>query len=76
MPKPILHIADILRRVDSSHERAGRWPKQTSGPVHYQEVFASLYRNLGIDAYRTTITDPTGRPHYLLQRSKVMRELI
>jgi hypothetical protein len=35
-------------------------------PVHFQEVFATLYRNLGIDVAQTTITDLNGRPQYLL----------
>jgi len=34
-------------------------------PVHVQEVFATLYRNLGIDPGTTTIKDPAGRPQYL-----------
>ncbi len=44
-------------------------------PVHYQDVIATLYRNLGIDAMKTTVTDPTGRPQYLLDRGKVIGEL-
>jgi len=35
-------------------------------PVHFQEVFATLYQHLGLDAQRTTVTDLTGRPHYLI----------
>ncbi|MCA9027716.1 MAG: DUF1501 domain-containing protein [Planctomycetaceae bacterium] len=35
-------------------------------PVHFQEVFATIYRNLGIDTESTTITDLTGRPRYLV----------
>ena len=45
-------------------------------PVHYQDVLATLYHNLGIDARRTTITDPTGRPQYLLDRGVPIRELV
>jgi uncharacterized protein (DUF1501 family) len=33
-------------------------------PVHVQEIFATLYRNLGIET-STTLADPTGRPQYL-----------
>jgi Protein of unknown function (DUF1501) len=47
-----------------------------SRPVHYQDVFATLYHNLGIDARATTITDPTGRPQYLLDRGEVLSELV
>jgi hypothetical protein len=34
-------------------------------PVHVQEIFATLYKNLGIDTRTTTIKDPAGRPQYL-----------
>jgi len=36
-------------------------------PVHFQEIFATLYRNLGVNTATTTITDPTGRPQYLIE---------
>jgi hypothetical protein len=35
-------------------------------PVHFQEVFATLYHNLGIDPHNVTVTDLTGRPRYLV----------
>ncbi len=35
-------------------------------PVHFQEIFATLYRNLGIDIDHATVTDLNGRPRYLL----------
>jgi len=47
-----------------------------SRPVHYQDVFATLYHNLGINARAVTITDPTGRPQYLLDQGDVIRELV
>jgi hypothetical protein len=47
-----------------------------SRPVHYQDVFATLYQNLGIDARTTTVADPSGRPQYLLDRGEVLRELV
>lgn len=34
-------------------------------PVHVQEVFATVYKNLGIDTGFTTLKDPSGRPQYL-----------
>jgi hypothetical protein len=46
-----------------------------SRPVHYQDVFATLYHNLGINARATTVTDTTGRPQYLLERGEVLPEL-
>ena len=48
----------------------------TSRPVHYEDVAATVYHNLGIDAFRTTITDPQGRPQYLLDKGDVIRELV
>lgn len=44
-------------------------------PVHFQEVMATLYHNVGIDVSKTTITDPAGRPQYLLESQEPVREL-
>jgi uncharacterized protein (DUF1501 family) len=49
----------------------------TDRPVHFQEVFATLYHHLGIDPSTTTVKDPAGRPHYLLDNDKKpIRELL
>ncbi|MFP6676478.1 MAG: DUF1501 domain-containing protein [Pirellulaceae bacterium] len=45
-------------------------------PVHMQEVFATIYHNLGIDVSTTTIPDHNGRPQYLLERQAPIRELV
>lgn len=45
-------------------------------PVHFQEVFATLYHNLGIDVASTTIADPNGRPQYLVDIRRPIDELI
>ena len=47
----------------------------TERPVHMGEVHATLYHNLGFDPNDTTVTDLSGRPHYLVDRWKPMREL-
>ena len=47
----------------------------TERPVSYQDVFATLYRSLGIDALQTTILDPRGRPQYLLDAGEPLSEL-
>jgi hypothetical protein len=47
-----------------------------SRPVRYQDVFATLYHNLGIDPSGTTLTDPNGRPQHLLDQGQPMRELV
>ncbi len=44
-------------------------------PVSYQDVFATLYKNLGIAADQTTLIDPTGRPQYLLNAGQPLPEL-
>ncbi len=46
-----------------------------SRPVHYKDVFATLYRNLGIDARQLTIDDPQGRPQYLLDNGEPISEV-
>ena len=46
-----------------------------SRPVHYKDIFATLYHNLGIDAKTVTVTDPQGRPQFLLDDGNVIREL-
>lgn len=45
-------------------------------PVHFQEVFATLYHNMGIDLAATQIQDLSGRPHFLVDGYQPMRELI
>jgi hypothetical protein len=47
-----------------------------SRPVTYQDVFATLYQRMGINARALTINDPTGRPQYLLDQGEVIRELV
>jgi len=45
-------------------------------PVHVQEVFSTLYRNLGIDVMGTTLPDTNGRPQYLVDKRQVISELV
>jgi len=45
-------------------------------PVHMQEVFATVYHNLGIDVSATTIPERDGRPQYLVEHHEPIRELI
>jgi hypothetical protein len=53
-------------QVIGSTDRLGAEAKDR--PVHFQEVFATLYHSLGIDVNQTTLTDLTGRPQYLVDR--------
>jgi hypothetical protein len=56
-----------------STNRLGQYA--SNRPVHFGEVFATLYHNLGIDLARTTIADPAGRPQHLIDREP-MKELV
>jgi hypothetical protein len=47
-----------------------------SRPVTYQDVFATLYHNLGIDPDATTLADPNRRPQHLLDQGRPIRELV
>ena len=61
-------------QVIGSTNRLGEVPQDR--PVHYQEVFATLYQRLGIDPSTATIPDQAGRPQYLLDQREPIRELI
>jgi hypothetical protein len=45
-------------------------------PVHFQEVLATLYHNMGIDLHTAQFIDPAGRPQYLLEHRTPIAELI
>lgn len=45
-------------------------------PVHLQEIFATLYHNMGIDVRTTQLTDTAGRPQYLVDMRKPIAELV
>ena len=46
-------------------------------PVHFQEVFATLYRALGIDISHAAVVDLSGRPRRLIEPGyRPMRELV
>jgi uncharacterized protein (DUF1501 family) len=45
-------------------------------PIKFQEVFATLYQNIGIDLNSATVRDSSGRPHYLVDQGiRPIREL-
>ncbi|MCP5559478.1 MAG: DUF1501 domain-containing protein [Verrucomicrobiaceae bacterium] len=48
----------------------------TERPVHFGEVFATLYKFMGIDTVKTTLHDLSGRPQYLVDGWQPMPELI
>ncbi len=45
-------------------------------PVHLQEVFATLYHNLGIDVSKPQLVDPNGRPQFLVDHREPIGELV
>lgn len=45
-------------------------------PVHIQHVFHTVYHLLGIDAHSVTLTDPNGRPQYLVEERQLISELL
>ncbi|MFO0870899.1 MAG: DUF1501 domain-containing protein [Pirellulales bacterium] len=59
--------------IGSTDRDAGQ---AASRPVHYQDVFATLYQRLGIPPTQTTLTDPAGRPQHLLDVGQPIREVL
>jgi hypothetical protein len=45
-------------------------------PVHFGEVFSTLYHQLGIDTTKVTLPDLAGRPQYLVDGWEPMKELV
>jgi hypothetical protein len=44
-------------------------------PVTFQEIFATLYHNLGIDTATNFINDPTGRPQHLAEQPAIRERI-
>jgi hypothetical protein len=61
-------------QVLGSTTRWGEEPR--SRPVHFRDVFATLYQRLGIDVATTQFTDLAGRPQYLVGNHRPLAELI
>ena len=60
-------------QVIGSTNRLGEFAQ--TRPVHFQEVIATLYHNLGIDPTSKPLVDQAGRPQRLVEAS-VIGELI
>lgn len=60
-------------QVIGSTDRLG--DSVASRPIHYKDIFATLYHNLGVDARSITINDPTGRPQFILDDGHIIREI-
>ena len=62
-------------QVIGATNKLGEYAKER--PVTFQEVFATLYHNLGIDVQTATVDDLHGRPQYILDPGvKPIKELI
>ncbi len=61
-------------QVIGATDRVGGEPVERPG--HFAEVFATLYHRLGIDPNATTVRDLAGRPQYVVDKFRPMRELI
>jgi len=64
-----LQMGQVIGATDAHAARS------TSVPYTPQNVLATVYRFLGIDPGKTTISDPTGRPRYLLHDPVPIKEL-
>ena len=56
-----------------STNRLGEVP--ATRPIHVQSVFATVYKQLGIDPDTSTLIDPNGRPQYLVDERKLITDL-
>jgi uncharacterized protein (DUF1501 family) len=53
-----------------------RWGEEVrTRPVHFRDVFATLYQRLGVDVATTQFTDLAGRPQYLVGDHRPLAEL-
>jgi hypothetical protein len=61
-------------QVLGSTTRWGEEPRNR--PIHFRDVFATLYQRLGIDVATTQFTDLSGRPQYLVGDHRPVPELV
>lgn len=60
-------------QVIGATDRVGAYPVER--PVHFGEVFASLYQHLGFDPQQTPLRDLNSRPHGLVDGHRPLPEL-
>lgn len=65
-----LKTGQVIGATSRNGERA------VERPVHLQQVFATVYHQLGIDPDTTQLIDPNGRPQYLVDQRQVIPELV
>ncbi|MCE9607305.1 MAG: DUF1501 domain-containing protein [Planctomycetia bacterium] len=57
-----------------STDRLGAKPAER--PIQFQQVYATVYRQLGINVDTTQLMDPAGRPQYIVENREPISELI
>ena len=65
-----MRMGQVIGSTDHNGERP------LNRPVHFREVFATLYHQLGIDVSKIQFSDLAGRPQYLVDDRRPMAELI
>ncbi|WP_339735362.1 DUF1501 domain-containing protein [uncultured Gimesia sp.] len=66
-----MHAGQVIGKTNRKGEYA------IDRPIKFQEVFATLYHNIGLDLNGTRIFDTSGTPQYLVdQGNEPIRELI
>jgi len=64
-----------MGQVIGATNRLGEHP--VSRPVTFQEVFATLYTNIGLNLQQVRVFDPNGRPQYLVDEDvQPIKELL
>jgi hypothetical protein len=61
-------------QVIGATNRFGEEPAER--PIHYRDVFATLYHNMGIDLKTTPVVDTLNRPNYLFPDNDPIAELV
>ncbi len=66
-----MRTGQVIGRTNSKAEHV------VDRPVRFQEIFATLYHNIGLDVGKVRVFDPSGTPRYLVDDGiQPMRELI
>jgi len=60
-----MKVGQVIGATDRLGEKA------VERPVDFQEIFATLYKNLGIDVSKARLTDPAGRPQFLVEMQPI-----
>lgn len=63
-----------MGQVIGTTNRLAEEPKDR--PVHFHEVFATVYQHMGIDPKFTTLIDPNGRPQHIVDHPIPVHELM